>query len=367
MTEPTTIRDALEAAVPQDETNIVASQPVEQVAASEPGPVAQEPVEALGEAEQPLLFDVDEKPEASKPEAPKPEAKTEEGVKSGPKPGPKPAEEKAPASWKPELREQWGTLPQSVRSEITRREREVQKTLKDTSEARNYADAMSKAIAPYEMFIQSENSNHVQAVQNVMATAAKMRTAPAPALAHEIAQLVKHYGVGRFGKGFIEQLDQALVGEVPQVDPQIMAVQQAVQQQMAPVQQFMSQFQQAQMAQQQMVRQEAQGEVQDFLSQAEFANDVREDMADLMEVAQRRGRELSLQEAYRQACLTNPQVRKVLEGRQKAAGGQRLTEAAVRAKQAAVSVTGSPAMAAPQGTAPDIRGAIEAALAAHSR
>jgi hypothetical protein len=201
-----------------------------------------------------------------------------------------------------------------------------------------------------------------------MATAARLRTAPAPDLANVVAGIIKQFGVGRFGNSFIEQLDAALVGEVPQMDPQVMAVQQAVQQQMAPVQQFINQFQQAQAQQQQRVAQEAQGEVQNFLSQAEFANDVREDMADLMEVAQRRGRELTLQEAYRQACLTNPQVRAVLEARSKAAGGQRLTTAAQKAKSAAVSVTGSPAMGSPTPTtAPDIRGAIEAALAAHMR
>ncbi len=362
--QPTTIRDAIEAAMPQEEEKVVAA-PVENAAVKQPElqfePELDEPV--AKDAEQPLLVK-DEAKEAA-PEA-------SDGIKPGPKSEPKAAADKAadkaPASWKPELREHWGTLPPAVRSEIARRESEVQRTLKTSAEARQYADTLAKAIAPYEMFIQAEGSNHAQAVSNVMATAARLRTAPAPDLANVVAGIIKQFGVGRFGNSFIEQLDAALVGEVPQMDPQVMAVQQAVQQQMAPVQQFMNQFQQAQAQQQQRVAQEAQSEVQNFLSQAEFANDVREDMADLMEVAQRRGRELTLQEAYHKACLTNPQVRAVLQARSKAAGGQRLTTAAQKAKSAAVSVTGSPAMGSPTPTtAPDIRGAIEAALAAHTR
>lgn len=359
--QPTTIRDAIEAAMPKEEAETAEQQPVT-AAVDQPEfafePELDAPVEKS--AEQPLL----EKQEAS---ATAPEAATE-GVKPGPKSEPKAAQDKAPASWKPELREHWGTLPASVRNEISRREGEVQRTLKETAEARKYADSLSKAISPFEMFIQAEGSNHVQAVSNVMATAARLRTAPAPDLANMVAGIIKQFGVGRFGSGFIEQLDQALVGEVPQMDPQVMAVQQAVQQQMAPVQQFMNQFQQAQQMQHQRVSQEAQGEVHNFLSQAEFANDVREDMADLMEVSQRRGRELTLQEAYKQACLTNPQVRAVLQARAKQQGGQRITEQAQRAKATAVQVTGSPALAAPQtNAAPNIRSAIEAALAAHSR
>jgi len=87
-----------------------------------------------------------------------------------------------------------------------------------------------------------------------------------------------------------------------------------------------------------------------------------------MEVAERRGRELSLQDAYRQACLANPKVRSVLQKRQQAKGAQQTTGAAQRAKAAAVSVSGAPALASPNSPgAVDIRSAIEAAIASNSR
>ena len=218
------------------------------------------------------------------------------------------------------------------------------------------------------MFIKAENSNPLQAIDNVMATAAKLRTGTAPEIAQLVSGIVKQFGVGRFGQDFISQLDGALVGEIPQNHDQNTQLQQAIQQQLQPVQNFMNEFQQAKQNQTQQVRMEAQDEVQDFIEKAEFSEDVREEMADLMEVADRRGRDLSLQDAYRQACLANPRVRAVLQKRQKSKGAQQSTGVAQRAKAAAVSVSGGPALASPNNPAAvDIRSAIESAIASNSR
>jgi hypothetical protein len=363
------IRDAIEAAMPDEEPvnqSAPRSEPV-----SEPSSAPVKP-ESSSNIEEPT-FDFDnaseEETESEEPvlaEKPNVKEKKLDAIKPGPKAAPK-STEKAPVSWKPEIREHWEKLPHVVRTEIARREREVQSALKETAETRKYADEITRVMQPYEMFIKAENSNHAQAINNVMSTAARLRTGTAPDIANLIAGIVKQYGVGRFGRNFIEQLDSALIGQVPEQDANVAAMQQAVQQQLAPVQQFMSQFQQAQAQQQQRTMQEAQTEVEGFLSNAEFAEDVREDMADLMEVAQRRGREISLQDAYRQACIANPRVRVVLEQRSKARGAQQLSGAARKAKSAAVSVSGGPSLAAPQAQATDIRSAIEAAIASHSR
>jgi len=258
-------------------------------------------------------------------------------------------------------------LPPDVRAEVARREAEMQRTLQETSEARKFAEQLNRVISPYQAFISAENSNPLQAIDNLMGTAARLRTGTAPELAQLMAGMVKQFGVGRFGGQFIEALDSALAGEVPRVDPQQAQLQQAIQQQLAPVQQFMTQFQQAQAAQAERAQNEAASEVQQFLERAEFGEDVREDMADLLEIAQRRGRDLSLQDAYRQACLANSRVRQVLEGRAKQRGAQQLTGAAQKAKAAAVSVSGAPALAAPQAESSSIRSAIEAAIAASAR
>ena len=113
--------------------------------------------------------------------------------------------------------------------------------------------------------------------------------------------------------------------------------------------------------------QEAQGEVERFLDRAEFGNDVREDMADLMETASKRGQNLTLEEAYKKACLLNDRVRTVLQGRLQAQGAQQQTQAAQRAKAAAVSVSGAAPKGALQQPSTDVRSAIEAAIVQAAR
>jgi len=130
---------------------------------------------------------------------------------------------------------------------------------------------------------------------------------------------------------------------------------------------MLTQFQQAQFAQQERVTQEAQSEVEQFLTRAEFGEDVREDMADLMEAASRRGQNVTLEEAYRKACILNDHVRSVLQGRLQAQDAHQTTQAAQRARSAAVSVSGAAPKGAMQQPATDIRSAIEAAIVQTSR
>lgn len=375
MTEPTTtMRDALEAAFKDAEEPLTTSsdQPaIEQDLALEaqievPGdaPAAQgaQDLEALSEGDQEA--DNNSIQQQDRDEQGKFKGK-EDGIQPGPKSGPK--AERAPASWKPELREHWATLPDGVRSEIYRRESEVQRTLQETAEARKTAEAVMKTIAPYEAFIKAENSNPLQAIDNLMSTAARLRTGTAPELAQLVAGIVNQFGVGRFGNAFIEQLDGALAGQTPKVDPQQNAIEQVLNQKLAPVQQMLTQFQQAQAQQQQMVQQQAVNEVEQFLSKAEFGNDVREDMADILEVAQRRGINMTLQDAYKKAVMMNDNVRSVLTQRVQSQKAQSQTQAAQRARSAAVSVSGAAPMGGMQAPVTDVRSAIEAAIVSTSR
>ena len=359
MSEPTTLRESLEAAF--DDTPAPAPAPdfVEESAPVE-AEVGNESAPAQNEAAPAQDLNALAEQESDKPK--KPDAPA---ITPGPKSGPK--AEKAPASWRPEIREHWAQLPEAVRAEVARRETEVQRTLQETAQARQYAEAISKTFAPYEAYIKAEGATPMQVIDNLMGTAVRLRTSTGPELAGLMAGMVQQFGTGRFGQQFIEMLDSALAGNAPRQDPQQAQLQQVIQQQLAPVQQFMSQFQQAQQAQQAQVAQQAANEVEQFISQVEFGNDVRAEMADLMEVASRRGQTLSMQDAYRQACLMNPQVRAALQARQKTRVAQNQTSIAQRARAAAVSVPSSGPGMAPRQQSDDIRGAIEAAIAMTSR
>lgn len=376
MKEPTTtMRDALEAAFNDAEQPLPTSstEPDDFAAAIEsqievPGeataPERAQDLEALAEGDK--TVENEDVQQQSRDEQGK--FKTaEEGIQPGPKSGPKQHPERAPASWKPEVREHWTQLPDTVRSEINRREVEVQRTLQESAEARKNYDAVMKTISPYEAFIKAEGSNPIQAIDNLMSTAARLRTGTAPELAQLVAGIVNQFGIGRFGNNFIEQLDSALAGQSPQMNHQQSEIEQVLNQRLAPVQQMLSQFQQAQVQQQQFAQQQAANEVEQFISQAEFGNDVREDMADILEVAQRRGINMTLQDAYKKAVMMNDNVRSVLTQRSQAQKAQTQTQAAHRARSAAVSVSGAAPAGSMQAPTTDVRSAIEAAIVASSR
>ena len=372
MSEPTTtMRDALEAAFKEAEEPIqaaepevsadftpeveVPAEPAADVEAAEPAQDAPGLTE-LAEGEQSADVNQQERGEDGKFKAKEP------GIQAGPKTGPK-----APASWKPDVREHWAALPEGVRTEISRRESEVQRTLQESAEARKNYDVMMKTIAPYEAFIKAEGSNPIQAIDNLMSTAARLRTGTGPELATMVAGIVKQFGVGRFGNNFIEMLDSALAGQAPQQHAPHNEFEQVLNQRLAPVQQMLTQFQQAQLQQQQLVQQQAVSEVEQFLAKAEFGNDVREDMADLLETAQRRGQNLTLADAYKKAVMMNDTVRSVLAQRARASQARSTTQAAQKARSAAVSVSGSAPVGAMQQAPTDVRSAIENAIAATSR
>ena len=372
--EPTTLRDEIEAALEQTEAPEAA--PAAPASTPDPAPAqdsapaaesaaeSAEPaqnLDALAEGEKPA--DAQDLAQQQRDENGRFKPK-EEGIQPGPKSGPRQAGERAPASWRPDVREHWAQLPETVRSEIHRREVEVQRTLQESAEARKNYDAVMRTVAPYEAFIRAEGSNPIQAIDNLMATAAKLRTGTAPELASMVAGIVNQFGIGRFGNGFIQSLDAALAGQSPVVDPQQAAMEQVLNQRLAPVQQMLTQFQQAQ---QERIAQAAQSEVETFLDRAEFGNDVREDMADIMETAARRGQNISLADAYKKACLMNDRVMSVLRARNQSRGAQQQTSAAQKARSAAVSVSGSAPVGALQQPATDVRSAIEAAIVQSAR
>lgn len=370
MTEPTTIREALEASMPAEEAPAVEApaapapspEPVGEISgdSSPPSEAGQEQADLNALAEQDSGRPRDESGKFVKNDAAKPE------ITPGPKSGPK--EARAPASWRPEVREHWQQLPEPVRAEVARREAEVTRTLQETAEARKYAESLNRAFAPYEAYIRAENATPAQVIDNLMGTAVRLRTATGPELAQLMAGMVSQFGTGRFGSQFINMLDSALAGTNPQENDQTSQIQQVIQQQLAPVQQFMTQMQQAQAQSQARVQQQAVSEVEQFIQQSEFGNDVREDMADLIEMASRRGREMTLKDAYEQACQLNPSIRAALAQRRQNGAAQGQNAAAQRARAAAVSVPSTgPAVGAPAPANDSIRAAIEASIAANSR
>ena len=268
----------------------------------------------------------------------------------------------APASWSPGAREHWKTVAPAVQQEIARRESEMARYVNEMAPARNIAERFTQTIQPFLGTIQAEGVDPLTAVRNLMQVTQTLRSGTQYEKASTLAQIVRVYGVD------IASLDAALVGQAPPEGSQqrMPDVQQAVQQALAPL------YQAAQSRQNQLV-QAAEGEARSELEQFaadpanEFFNDLRVEMADIIELGERRSRDISIADAYKQAAMLHPEVSKVMLARQQGVNARQLTQNAQRARSAAVSVRGTAPVGNPAGPEPSsIRESIEAAISAHS-
>lgn len=261
---------------------------------------------------------------------------------------------KAPQSWKPDAREKWAALPPEVQREVARREKDTATVLQEASSAKKWATDFQQAVAPYEAMIRAEGSDPIRAAANLFQTAAALRTAPPAHKAQLVAQMVRAYGIP------IDALDAALTGQPQQ------GGQQQGQYQDPRVDQLLRSIEQARNQRSQSVQSQAQQEAESFAAKSEFFEDVREDVADLLEMAARRGVALTLDAAYNRAVQMNPEASKVLRQREEAKSATTAHAATQQARNASSSVRNQPA--GPQSAAKPngIRGALEAAFTAHS-
>jgi len=376
------LREALEAALDQPST---AADSVTTVVETEPSPISQdgglEPTTTTAESAATPSDDLNALSETSATETTEtegrkrgpdgkfipreakppenPQLATENpGITPGPKSGepPKPGD-KAPITWRPEVRAEWDKLPESVKQTVATRERQVQQVLNESAEARKFTEVLNRTIAPYQAMLQAENMHPVQMVGDLLQTAQALRTAPPATKAEIVSNIITKFGID------IPMLDRALSGQQPQNDPVQQQVQQMLQQQLAPIQQEFQQLRQQRDYQQQQVQYQAAQTVDQFIDSVPYGRDVAPMMADLIDMAQARGQEMTLQQAYEAACYADPGIRGLMEQQQKTGNLQARAQAAVKAKGAAVSVNGSPgASDGSQPQADSVRAAIENAL-----
>lgn len=245
---------------------------------------------------------------------------------------------KAPQSWKPAVREEWAKIPASAQEEIIRREKEITSTLSQSAASRKLAEDFTAIVRPYEHLIRSSGVEPLKAVQNLMNTAAGLQVGTPQQKASIVAEIIKNYGVD------IPTLDQMLSGSYkPGPESNI---ERMIAQRMAPVDQLLSRLQSHEQQTTQQLQTESASTIEQFEAsgKAEFLEDVREDMADLLEVAARRGRSMTLEQAYEMACNQHPDIAKIVEQRRAAEKATAANSAAHRARLASASLpAGAPA------------------------
>jgi hypothetical protein len=295
-------------------------------------------------------------PEAPPAAPPQPGTKTEEAAGAQEESaGRAHRVDRPPQSWRVEARIGWADLPISVRQEIHRRESLIDKTIAETAPLRAELEQFKQVVQPYAARIQSLGATPTQAAAMMFQADYVLATAPKAQRAQFMAKLIKDYEID------IALLDDALVGKVQQQQAvQPADIQQLVQQQ---VMQALAPMYQQQLHQEQQIQQRADMTVEQMSLDPKFPyfEDLRNDMADLMEMAAKRGAAISLEQAYNKAYMLSPMAAQ----QQQQSQAQNAHRRAQAAQAASSSVGGAPASGGSQqfvgnGT---LRGDIEAAFA----
>ena len=280
---------------------------------------------------------------------------SDEQPKVGEEPAQKTSElDKAPQSWKPAQKAKWAALDPDIRQEVLRREHDTTRVLNETTQVRQFATQFQQAIQPYMARIQ-QIGNPVTAIQNLLAADNLLATGPKAQKAQYLAKLIKDYGVD------IQELDAALAGSAP-IDPVESRVEQLLQERLTPFQQYIAQQQQAEQQRQQQASKQLSDTVQQMSVDPAYPHfeQVRENMADIIEIMAKRGQSIDLKTAYNKAVAMDPSISQVQQQTQQAA---QANAKAQRALKASASVAGAPT-GSTAGKPLDRRAAIEAAFAA---
>jgi hypothetical protein len=340
------MREALEAAYDEDSSE---EQETEETGGSE-----ENTSESVGDTSQEIGGDettLSDEANELEPEAKAEVEPTEETVEDPEAPV---GDTKAPASWKPGAREDWAKVPAAAQAEINRREKEIAGAMQTASVDRKAAGEFREAFQPYQQLITAQNSNPIETIKNLMQTTAGLTMGNVNQKAQIVADIIANYGVD------INMLDGLLAGQVPEGPAP--AAPSPFEHEMR---QFMGEVRGSQQRYAQNSQQELDNSIETFAGNPahEFFNDVREDMADILDLAANRGRELTMEDAYKQATQLNPEIAAVLSQRSTQANlmdGKGKLEAK---RRASASVGGGNAGGTDTTAGNTLRGALEDAWA----
>lgn len=384
------IREALEAKMDEIESQDGAAPVPEAVETSTPSPedVSAEPAPSSEEtAEQKADRTRDEagrfakEPKQSK-QAPKPTTSSAKpttalpsvaaGVKGGvglPVAGALPPSPvaKAPQFLRPGVREKFAGLPPDVQQDIYRLNTELVRVSKDAEQARKSAESASPwhdAIRPYEPLIRSSGMEPTKYVGDVLQTVHALSYGPPHQKAGLLANLVMQFGPDLLRP---DQQDANGVPSCP-LDRALLAAMQGRQgaaQPQAPQPQQFRDPRLDQLLERAQQRQEASAvqTTQSFAEGHEFYEDVKGQMADILDVWAKSGKtdvdDADLERAYTLACQLSPDVAPLVEQRKAAEAAQKAVASTARARSAASSPRSSPT-AAPAAQPKGLRATLEA-------
>ena len=251
------------------------------------------------------------------------------------------ADERPPASWSKEERQLWAQIPKEARAVIMRRELETTRVLQQSAGARRFANEFVQVVAPYAHLIRAQNSTPLRAVDNLMKTAAWLTTGSPEQKASVVSDIINNYGVD------IRILDEVIKTRVERGDwgrGQQINLPQPVAQALQKIHQFEQGIEQARQKRHEQLIAEANSELEEFAKDHPFLDDLREDMADLMDIARSRGKKMTYEEAYKKALALRPELQQIEDKRRRSTSPdvRKAAQVLSSARQRAKSVVGAP-------------------------
>jgi len=259
---------------------------------------------------------------------------------------------KAPAQWKPEVKEMWNALPRKVQEEIHRREGDSMRLIGSVGPKIRMADEVSQHLQPFAEKLQQNGIGQSAFLGDVFSSIKILASGSPQDRAEVVANIVQSYGVD------VRDLDRILTFRIQR--PEVYQAREVMHRANTILQQN------TQKADQQSAH-EAEVALAAFAADPkhEFLADVRELMADLIDS----GRAKTLEDAYAAAIWANEGTRKVLLQREAQSRAESKTKRASIARRASSSIHGTPSIPGPATANPgtmNLREAIEAAFDEHS-
>lgn len=209
-------------------------------------------------------------------------------------------EDKAPQSWNPAAREKWNTIDPEIRAEIVRREEAAVEGVRRLREQFAPAENFLNTVRPIVEEARALGADPGQFIAETMRTEKALRSGSVADKFQVLLKIADGYGIP-LRKVINESVGSAVLAEAPQAAAA--SVPPEVQQRIDELDQWRREQESAKID----------AEIEVFASNPanEFFEDVREAMADLMDL----GRAKTLQEAYDMAVWMNSAVREVLMSR----------------------------------------------------
>ena len=249
-----------------------------------------------------------------------------------------------PATWSAAAKAIYGTLPETARKEIAKREQDYARGIQQHAEAAKGYQNMMREFQPYEAMIRSENGTPEGAIRSLLQTAYQLRTGTPQQRGQLVMQIAQQFGAD-ISQYVGQQTEQPAGQDLSQVQTM---VQQMVAPHLQKIQSWEQQQTQAQQNQQMQMEQETKGQIEAFQSATNEDGSPKhlyfENVKGLMSAYFANGQAQTMEQAYDMACWANPEVRAALQiDMHRSAESQRLEEAkrkSAEAKKAGFNVSG---------------------------